>query len=188
MSQEGLAAVAGLHRVYMGRVERGSVSLTICALDRVARALGLKLSDITDGIDVESEDNPRSEIAQVLRERVTDPRVGMLTITHVDVAPDMRSALVLWSALDPRGPDDVETASRGLESAAPFVRRELAQRLPLKRMPELRFRHDPSLEKGSEMLSLLREIADGDAREIADGDARGIADGDSGEIADGETE
>ena len=57
-------------------------------------------------------------------------------------------------------PESVETVQRGLEGAAPFVRSRLARRLSLKRMPQLRFRHDPSLEQGSETLRVLREIAD----------------------------
>lgn len=99
----------------------------------------------------------RAEIARLLREEVADPRIGLVTLTGVDVAPDLGNARVLWSTLG----DDPEATARGLESAAGFLRRRLAATLPLKRVPELRFRHDPSLELGDRTLALLRETGDG---------------------------
>ena len=102
----------------------------------------------------------KSEIARVLREEVSDPRIQMVTLTRVDVAPDLTSAFVFWSTLEPESVDRIQD---GLTSAAPFVRWRLARDLPLKRMPELRFRHDPSLDMGDRTLALLRNLDDGDA-------------------------
>lgn len=108
----------------------------------------------------------RAELARLLREEATDPRIGLVTITHVDVSPDMRNARVYWSALhgedgrDPREDAAGETA-RGLESAAGFLRRRLAGLLHTKRVPELRFVHDPSLALGSRTLELIRGLRDG---------------------------
>jgi len=104
----------------------------------------------------------RAEIARVLQREAGDPRLRLVTLTRVDVAPDLSHAVVGWSAVatpDGAPRDDVQ---RGLESAAPFLRGRLARTLSLKRLPELRFRHDPSLQQGSEMLSLLREIGHGE--------------------------
>ena len=100
----------------------------------------------------------QSEVARVLRSETTDPRIGMVTITRVDVAPDLSHALVFWSALSSEHPEALERIETGLDSAAPFLRRRLAQALPLRRMPELRFRFDPSLALGSQTLSVLREL------------------------------
>lgn len=105
-------------------------------------------------------DQLREEIARVLREEVGDPRVGLVTILRVDVSPDLRNALVFWSRIERPGVATLEEVAQGLESAAPFVRRRLARELPLKRMPELRFRHDPGIELGDRTLSLLRELRD----------------------------
>lgn len=108
----------------------------------------------------------RAELARLLREEVTDPRVGLVTLTRVDVSPDLRNARVYWSALhadaerDPREDAAGETAL-GLASAAGFLRRRLARLLHLKRVPELRFVHDPSLALGSETLNLIRGLRDG---------------------------
>jgi ribosome-binding factor A len=111
----------------------------------------------------------RGELARLLREEVTDPRIGLVTLTRVDVAPDLRSALVFWSCTDDAvggasDPARVQEAETGLASASAFLRRGLARALPTKRVPELRFRHDPSLALGSDMLALLREIQDDPAK------------------------
>ena len=81
----------------------------------------------------------RGEIARVLHEEVSDPRIEMVSLTRVDVAPDLSHALVFWSSLQSESVDRIQ---EGLESAAAFVRRRLARHLPLRRTPELRFRHD----------------------------------------------
>ncbi|MCH8084703.1 MAG: 30S ribosome-binding factor RbfA [Myxococcales bacterium] len=101
----------------------------------------------------------RSEIARVLREEANDPRTRLVTLTRVDVAPDLSHALVFWSALDVRDADAAEDTQHALESAASFVRRHLAQSLPLRRVPALRFRYDASLALGDQTLSLLRSLA-----------------------------
>ena len=105
-------------------------------------------------------DQLREEIARVLRTEVSDPRVGLVTILRVDVSPDMRNAIVFWSRIETPEAATLEDVAEGLESASPFVRRRLARDLPLKRMPELRFRHDPGIELGDRTLSLLRELRD----------------------------
>jgi ribosome-binding factor A len=110
----------------------------------------------------------RAELARLLREEATDPRIGLVTLTRVDVAPDFSNARVYWSALAelPAGSEapapDRETQA-GLDSAAGFLRSRLAGLLELRRIPELRFLHDPSLAAGAQTLALLRELRDGDA-------------------------
>ena len=102
----------------------------------------------------------KGEIARILREEAKDPRLGLVTLTRVDAAPDLSHALVFWSALDADDEEAIESVQDGLDSAASFVRGRLARELPLKRVPQLRFRFDPSLALGSDTLSLLRSISD----------------------------
>jgi ribosome-binding factor A len=100
----------------------------------------------------------REELARVLREDATDPRLRLVTLTRVDVAPDLSQALVFWSVMDAGGAPSVEEAQAGLDAASAFLRRRLAHELRLRRMPLLDFRHDPSLALGSHTLALLHEI------------------------------
>jgi ribosome-binding factor A len=116
----------------------------------------------------------KGEIAKLLREELADPRVGMLTLTRVDVAPDLSHALVFWSPLSSKQDASIESIQDGLASASGYLRNKLAKRLALRRMPALRFRHDSSLDEGSRTLSLLRSLpelrADANpAEESADG-------------------
>jgi len=116
----------------------------------------------------------RGEIARVLREEVTDPRIRLVTLTRIDVAPDLSNAIVYWSSMasDPAAEtgdkisaerlQELEGIGQGLESASGFLRSQLARQLPnLRRTPALRFRHDSSLELGSRTLEVLRTLNDG---------------------------
>jgi len=100
----------------------------------------------------------RAEIARVVRDELTDPRVGLVTVTRVDVAPDLSNALVYWSPLEAHDEKELAAMSEGLASGAGFVRRQLAHALSLRRMPALRFKHDPSIEEGSRTLSILKSL------------------------------
>jgi ribosome-binding factor A len=102
----------------------------------------------------------RAEVARILREEVTDPRIGLVTLIRVDVAPDLSNARIFWSTVGDR--DEIE---RGLTSAAGFVRGRLARVLPLRKVPELRFLWDPSLELGDRTLAALRDLSLEDAQE-----------------------
>ena len=109
----------------------------------------------------------RGLLARLLREEVSDPRIGLVSITRVDVAPDMTNAIVFWSTVGRDDDASVEACADGLESAAPFLRRRAAREFALKRMPELRFRYDPSLALGAQTLDLLRDLEVSRERETA---------------------
>ena len=100
----------------------------------------------------------RAELARLLRAEATDPRVQGVTLTRVDVSPDLRNATVFWSHLDADEPDGEAPIREGLASAASFLRSRLAHELPTKRVPVLQFEHDPSLALGTRTLSLLRTL------------------------------
>ena len=102
----------------------------------------------------------RAELARLLREETSDPRIGLLTITRVKVSPDFSTALVFWSPLDVDGETDIEEVGAGLASAAGFLRGRLGALLRLRRTPELAFRHDAAVEEGSRVLGLLRNLPD----------------------------
>jgi ribosome-binding factor A len=100
----------------------------------------------------------RAEIARVLREEATDPRLRLVTLTRVDVAPDFSRAEVWWSVVERKNGSPREETERALEKAAGFVRRRLAETLPLRRMPALHFHYDPSLALGNQTLAILSQL------------------------------
>ena len=92
-------------------------------------------------------------LAQILSARVDDPRLEGATVSGVEVVPDYSLARVFV-----RGFSDGAAAMQALESAAPFIRRCLADGLRLRRVPELDFRLDESLERAERIETILREI------------------------------
>jgi ribosome-binding factor A len=102
----------------------------------------------------------REEISDLLHRGVKDPRIsGLVTITEVDVSPDLRRAKVFVSVM---GTDEEKASTfRALDAAAHFVRRELGKRLTIRRTPELAFLPDDSLERGAHILALLRQAREG---------------------------
>ena len=115
----------------------------------------------------------KGEVARILREEATDPRVRLVTLTRVDVAPDLSHAVVFYSVMsaDAEDAEALEQVAQGLHSAVAFLRRRAARALSLKRMPELRFRYDPSLALGTRTLGLLRELEEAQEGEVARADA-----------------
>lgn len=98
----------------------------------------------------------KSEISDILRDRLRDPRIGFVTITDVEVSKDLRHASVFVSIYG-----DKEAQKRtleGLDSAANFVRAELARRISLKFIPQLVFRFDPSVEHADRIARLLADL------------------------------
>jgi ribosome-binding factor A len=97
-------------------------------------------------------------LAKLLKTRVNDPRVALVTITGVEVNADTTQAQVYFSVLGDE--TDREEAMAGLRSAAGFLRRELGQRIRLRNTPELIFHWDASIERGERIASLLDRLKD----------------------------
>ena len=95
------------------------------------------------------------ELSGLLQRELRDPRVGMITITAVDVSPDFSHAKVLYTTLDPA---HVEEAGKGLKRAAGFLRSQLAKRIKLYTTPELRFVYDESVERGDRLSRLIDSV------------------------------
>jgi ribosome-binding factor A len=98
----------------------------------------------------------REDLSEILKDEVRDPGIGFLTVTHVRVSADLQVARVYYTLL---GEDRARRdAARALERAAPFLRRQLAGRLRLRRAPELHFHYDESVARGERVEQLLQEI------------------------------
>jgi ribosome-binding factor A len=95
------------------------------------------------------------ELSDLLRREVRDPHVGMVTLTSVDVSPDLSHAKVFFTLLDTE--KKTETA-RALQRAAGFLRTQLAHRIKMYTTPELRFTYDESVERGDRLSRLIDSV------------------------------
>jgi ribosome-binding factor A len=101
-------------------------------------------------------DQIRSELALLIAREVHDPGVGFVTLTRVSVTADLQLARVYYTSMgDERA--QRETA-RALRRAAPFLRRQLGQRIRLRRVPELEFFYDQSIEQNDRIERILQEL------------------------------
>ena len=105
----------------------------------------------------------RQEIGAILTRDVQDPRIGFVTITDVETAPDLSTARVWVSVIGQ--PEERERTIRALERAMPFVRRELGSRIRLRRIPELHLRTDDTAQRGTRVMQLLAELEAGQTPE-----------------------
>jgi ribosome-binding factor A len=104
----------------------------------------------------------REEISALLRRGLKDPRIGgLVSITEVDVSPDLRSAKVFVSVLGSE--EERSDTLAALGAAAHYLQRELRKRLTMRRTPELAFLPDDSLERGAHILDLLDQARERDA-------------------------
>jgi ribosome-binding factor A len=93
------------------------------------------------------------ELAELISHEVKDPRIGMVTLTGVDITPDYAHAKVYFTLLG--GAEQVEVATAGLQRAAGFLRSQVAHRMKLRITPQLHFVHDTSVENGAHLSQLI---------------------------------
>jgi ribosome-binding factor A len=102
----------------------------------------------------------REELSVLLLHEIKDPRiVALTTVTHVETSSDLEHARVYVSVM---GSEEEQTGVlQGLRSAESFLRRSLATRVKMRRVPALTFALDTSMEQGAQMLELIDRVADG---------------------------
>ncbi len=95
-------------------------------------------------------------VARVIQQDLRDPRIGMVSITRVQLAADLSTATIGWSMI---GEDaEVRTCERGLEHATPHVQRAVAAAMQTRTTPQLRFRHDHALNRAQELESIFETL------------------------------
>lgn len=94
------------------------------------------------------------ELAVLIQQEVKDPRLGMVTVAHVKVSPDLSHAKVYITVLGGEQSSAGETL-KALHHAAAYLRHELGRRLVLRVMPQLHFVYDQSQEDGARLVSLI---------------------------------
>lgn len=93
------------------------------------------------------------ELAQLIQQEIKDPRIGMVTISAVEVSRDMSHAkvFVMMSGTD----EEIKTSMSILNKAAGFLRHTLSKSMTMRIMPHLKFQHDQTMEHGSNLSALI---------------------------------
>jgi len=104
----------------------------------------------------------REEVSEIIHRSLKDPRIGFASVTDVELSSDLRHAKIYVSVLG--GELERQRTMEALQSAVGFVRSELAKRIRIYRAPEIQFRLDRSIERGTRVMELLREISQGSSR------------------------
>ena len=97
----------------------------------------------------------RRELSELIRTEIKDPRVGMVSITDVEVTSDYAHAKVYFSTLAAK--HQLSEVLAGLQRSAGFLRRELGKRISIHMTPQLNFVFDQSLERGADLSKLIQE-------------------------------
>ncbi len=104
----------------------------------------------------------KEEVSQIIQQELKDPRIGFVSITDVEVSVDLRYARIFVSVL---GDETAKAKSmEGLRSAQRYIRGELGKRMQTRYTPQVTFRLDESIERGTRIVSLLRKVGEGDRR------------------------
>lgn len=102
------------------------------------------------------------ELAALIQHEVRDPRIGMVSITGVDVSRDLGHAKVHYTRMGADSADDAAEATEALNRAAGFLRSQLSRDSSMRSVPNLRFYFDASVGRGRDLEDLIRRAADAD--------------------------
>jgi ribosome-binding factor A len=105
-------------------------------------------------------DQIQRELAEIIRAELKDPRVGMVTLTSVEVSPDLAHAKIFFTTL--AGDEQRDEVLKGLKRASGFLRSELGHRIKVHNTPELHFVYDESVERGVRLSRLIDDAVAGD--------------------------
>ena len=101
-------------------------------------------------------DQIRSELALLISREVHDPGIGFVTLTRVQVTPDLQLARVYYTSMGDE--KALKATAKALGRATPFLRRQVAQRLRLRRVPELQFFYDESIANHDRIEQILQDL------------------------------
>ncbi len=113
-------------------------------------------------------DQIQRELSEMIRLEMRDPRVSMVTLTDVELARDNSHAKVFFTHMGDNA--QKQSCKNGLNSAAGFLRMQLAKRLTIRVVPALHFEIDESIERGAHLSKLIRDAVADDAKHPNDTD------------------
>ncbi|WP_386690079.1 30S ribosome-binding factor RbfA [Lonepinella sp. MS14437] len=100
----------------------------------------------------------QKEVAIILQREVKDPRIGMVTVSDVEVSRDLAYAKIFVTFLFDHDESAIEQGMKGLEKAAPYIRSLVGKAMRLRIVPELHFVYDQSLVEGMRMSNLVTDV------------------------------
>ena len=115
-----------------------------------------KHSKTIPGRGLRVADQIQRDLAEIIAFELKDPRVGMITVTEVQITPDYAHAKVFFTMLSD-DKDVIQNTVAGLKTAAGYIRGQLGRRLTIHTLPELHFVHDTSTARGMELSKLIDE-------------------------------
>ena len=115
-------------------------------------------------------DQLQQELAVLIQREVKDPRLGMVTVSGVTVSRDLGYADVYITLLGDNDAERVKENLKVLKRAAGFLRSQIARRIKLRHVPELRFHYDESVVRGQRLSSLIDEAVASDRSRVGDDD------------------
>lgn len=113
-------------------------------------------------------DQMQRELAQLIRREVKDPRVGLVTITAVDVSRDVGHAKVYVTVMGEEGPEAIAQSIKVLNTAAGFLRMQLGREMKLRSVPQLHFHYDSSVSRGAHLSALIERAVAEDSQHQGD--------------------
>ncbi|WP_192035881.1 30S ribosome-binding factor RbfA [Halomonas sp. YLGW01] len=116
-------------------------------------------------------DQLQQELAVLIQREVKDPRLGMVTVSGVTVSRDLGYADVYVTLLGENDAERVKDNLKVLKRAAGFLRSQIARRIKLRHVPELRFHYDESVVRGQKLSSLIEEAVASDRAQHPDDDS-----------------
>ncbi|PAU86245.1 ribosome-binding factor A [Pseudomonas sp. WN033] len=115
-------------------------------------------------------DQMQRELALLVQREVKDPRLGMVTITAVEVSRDLAHAKVFFTLLGKDSDEDVALNQEILKDAAGFLRMQLGRAMKLRSIPHLHFHYDESVRRGVHLSSLIERAVAEDRKHPKDGE------------------
>lgn len=106
----------------------------------------------------------RHHVSQIVQQELNDPRIGLVTITRVEVNPDLREARVFFTTIDPE--ESLEAAVERLNASRGFVRKLIGERIRMKFTPQINFIYDDSLEKQGRIDDIIEKIHEEEGEKI----------------------
>ncbi|MCH4564298.1 MULTISPECIES: 30S ribosome-binding factor RbfA [Halomonas] len=132
-------------------------------------------------------DQLQKELAVLIQREVKDPRLGMVTVSGVEVSRDLGYADVHVTLLGEDTPERIKENLKVLRQAAGFLRGQIARRIKLRHVPELRFHYDESVVRGQRLSSLIEEAVASDKARQGDETDDDAPASDAGDAPGGES-